>query len=189
LRKLIAFRDGRVDTLRKLVALGLLDLPKPLEEMSAEEHMRIFKRAHKEMKFTTFKLPSGEERDKRPKPKLIARCEKICALLETPLPFDKDTANVGEVTDALLRLSKRRYDEDPEPKAVHVPEENRELSPTQWLKRMAYDLKIQYDPTTSRGELADMITERFTLKWKERRALAKGEQEGGDLETGDRAAL
>jgi len=180
LGKIIAGRARKLDTLRKLVAVGVVDLPKPLEEMSGDEQEQVLQHANKVMRLANVKLPSGEKRDRPPNPKLIAKCEQLCELLDIPLPFDKNTANAGEVSDALLRLEKRRYYEEPEVlKALQVTELEKDLLPTDEMMRMAERLGVTYSRISPRGELAERLRER----WKERRAARGYSEQPGGKET------
>jgi len=166
-------------------------LPKPLEEIDEEGQEAVFRRMTKELHQIDLNrdLPSPEERAKWPSPRVIQACERLCEQLKIPLPFDKDTARAGEVCDALIRLTKRRYHEDPEPKPFYVAEEHRSLSPTFGMKQAAVRMEIEYSRNTSRGELADKISEKRKEKWRERRAARAGAEqtEGGESPTAARS--
>jgi len=170
-------RKWREETLRKLARV--LDLPKPMEDLSEEEQQDIFRRMTMELRRVSFNvdLPSPEERAGRPNPRTIRRCQWLCADLSMALPFDKDTASAGEVSDALLALAKQRSKADLRPKGFDVPEHERSCPPTRPMMRLAKRYGMEFSPTSGRGELADRLTERSMKLWRERRALARGDSD------------
>jgi len=132
----------------------------------------MFFRMSSELRKVNFRedLPSPSERAERPQMTTIQRCERLCEELGVPLPFDRDTASAGEVSDALLRLAGQYFRADPEPPGTRMPERDRALLPPYTMTRMADRMGIEYDVYTNRGELSDRISEKLREQWMERRA-------------------